>query len=275
MSLTTTTTGAGLVPQSMDQAVRLAEMMAQGKLVPNHLQKSPGDCLMVIEQAMRWGMSPFAVAQSTSVIQGKLMFEGKLVAAALHSSGALATRLRYDYSGEGAARVVRVSATLAGETEPRHVDVRLADAKTSNQLWTKQPDQQLAYHGARVWARRYAPEVMLGVNAPEEMEPAPATHPGPTIEARAEPPAEPTPADKARVWADDMIAKLDAARVWEDVQALVGSPALAKGLEKLHGLDKAAAERLEAARQAAMDRAVADQPPSPATTDVYDLENAQ
>ena len=62
--------------------------------------------------------------------------------------------------------------------------------------------------------------------------------------------------------------------MWEDVQAIVGSPALAKGLEKLHGLDKAAAERVEAARQAAMDRAVADQPP-PATTEVYDLENAQ
>lgn len=274
MSLTTTTQGTGLVPQSMDQAVRLAEMMAQGRLVPNHLQKSPGDCLMVIEQAMRWGMSPFAVAQSTSVIQGKLMFEGKLVAAALHSSGALSSRLNYEYSGEGDKRAVRVSAVLAGETEPRYVDVRYADAKTTNGMWTKQPDQQLAYHGARVWARRYAPEVMLGVYAPEEMEPAPVAHSGPTIEARAEPPAEPTPADKARAWAEDMIAKLDAARVWEDVQALVGSPALAKGLEKLHTLDKAAAERLEAARQAAMDRAVADQPP-PATTEVYDLENAQ
>lgn len=88
----------------------------------------------------------------------------------------------------------------------------------------------------------------------------------------AVPPAS-TPADKARAWADEMIAKLDAARVWEDVQALVGSAALAKGLEKLHGLDKGAAERLEAARQAAMDRAVADQPP-PAEP-VYDLENAK
>ena len=199
MSLTTTTGGMGLVPQSMDQAVRMAEMMAKGRLVPSHLQNSPGDCLMVIEQATRWGMSPFAVAQATSVIQGKLMFEGKLVAAALHTSGALATRLRYDYSGEGASRVVRVSATLAGETEPRFVDVKLADAKTTNGMWTKQPDQQLAYHAARVWARRYAPEAMLGVYAPEEMEapPAPA-HTGPTIEARAEvvqpaPEAQPRP----------------------------------------------------------------------------------
>jgi hypothetical protein len=53
-------------------------------------------------------------------------------------------------------------------------------------MWTTQLDQQLAYHGARVWARRYAPEVMLGVYAPEEMEPAPQqAYSGPTIEAVA------------------------------------------------------------------------------------------
>ena len=84
--------------------------------------------------------------------------------------------------------------------------------------------------------------------------------------------AEPSDLEKARAWAATMIAKLDAARMWEDVQALVGSPALTKGLEKLHTLDKAAAERLEAARQTAVDRAVADQAPAEL---VYDLENAQ
>lgn len=191
MSLTVT--GGALVPQSMEAAIKFAEMMARARMVPAHLQGQVGDCLMVVEQAGRWGMSPFAVAQCTSVIQGRLMYEGKLVAAALHTSGALATRLAYDYSGEGNSRVVRVSATLAGETTPRFVDVKLSDARTTNKMWTTQPDQQLAYHGARVWARRYAPEVMLGVYAPEEMETAPAPHAGPTIEARAEvvAPAEP------------------------------------------------------------------------------------
>ena len=33
-----------------------------------------------------------------------------------------------------------------------------------------QPDQQLAYHGSRVWARRHAPELMLGVYSPEEFD---------------------------------------------------------------------------------------------------------
>lgn len=205
----TTTNGNTLVPSSFEGAVRFAEMMAKGRLVPQHLQGSPGDCLMVIEQASRWGMSPFAVAQSTSVIQGKLMFEGKLVAAALHTSGALATRLAYDYTGEGNTRVVRVSATLAGETSPRCVDVKLSDAKTTNKMWTTQPDQQLAYHGARVWARRYAPEVMLGVYAPEEMEPVATPHAGPTIDVRAE--VIPTPAgDRVADGANALAARFGA-----------------------------------------------------------------
>lgn len=187
MSLTTTG-GNSLVPQSLDQAAKLAEMMSRGKLVPGHLAGSPGDCLMVIEQAMRWNMSPFAVAQATSVIQGKLMFEGKLVAAALQSSGILASRLNYEYAGQGADRSITVSAVLNGEKDARSVVVALKDAKTNNGMWTKQPDQQLAYHGARVWARRYAPEVMLGVYAPEEMEPSPPRDDfrGTTIDAKAE-----------------------------------------------------------------------------------------
>ena len=230
MSLTTTG-GNALIPQTMDAAIRMAELMARAKMVPAHLQGSPGDCLLIVEQAGRWGMSPFAVAQCTSVIQGKLMFEGKLVAAALHTSGALATRLAYDYTGEGAARAVRVSATLAGEAEPRFVDVRLADAKTTNQLWTKQPDQQLAYHGARVWAQRYAPEVMLGVYAPEEMEPptrpAPAPHAGPTIDAMPEAP-EPPPVDRAILLRDDLVARFDAAEDGPALYALIDDATVGK-----------------------------------------------
>ena len=181
MNAIATTGNTALTPTSMESAIQLAEMMARGKLVPSHLHNSPGDCLMVIEASMRWQMSPFAVAQCTSVIQGKLMFEGKLVAAALNASGILSARLDYDFAGEGAQRSITVRGTLKGETKQREVTVFLADAKTSNSLWTKQPDQQLVYAGTRIWARRHAPEVMLGVYAPEEFDRAEPFN-GPTLE---------------------------------------------------------------------------------------------
>jgi hypothetical protein len=183
---TVTQPGNPMMPRSMDQAMRLAELMCQGKLVPTHLQNSPGDCLLVIEQSMRWGMSPFAVAQATSVVKGRLNFEGKLVAAALNSSGALASRLDYKFSGTGEALKCEVSATLHGETEPRKLTVEYAKVKTTNEWWVKQPEQQLSYSAARNWGRRFAPEVMLGVYTPEEFDDAPQQFSGTTIDATAE-----------------------------------------------------------------------------------------
>jgi hypothetical protein len=164
----------GLVPTTMSEAMQLATMMASAKLVPAALQKSPADCLMVIQQAIRWQMDPFAVAQECSVIQGKLMHSGKLVAAVINARGGLADRLSFSYEGQGDDRTITVSGRVSGEAEPRTVTVRLRDAKTANRVWQTQPDQQLMYHGSRVWARRHAPELMLGVYSPEEFdEPVP------------------------------------------------------------------------------------------------------
>lgn len=178
-------TGFALVPRDMREAMDLATMMSKGKLVPAALQQSPADCLLVIEQATRWGMSPFAVAQEVSVIQGRLMHSGKIVAAAVHGSGVLQGRLTYTYTGENGALAVIVRGLLRGDAEPSEVTVRLADAKTTNQHWVKSPQQMLAYHGARVWARRFVPEVMLGVYSPEEFD---APQEPRQVENLAEPP---------------------------------------------------------------------------------------
>jgi hypothetical protein len=172
----------GLVPANMSEAMKLAEMMANAKLVPKDLQKSPADCLLVIQQAVRWQMDPFAVAQECSVIQSKLMHSGKLVAAVVNTRGNLVERLSYTYDGKDSDRTITVTGRLQGEVNARTVTVRLADARTNNRVWQVQPDQQLMYHGVRVWARRHTPELMLGVYSPEEFDevrraaPAPAAN---------------------------------------------------------------------------------------------------
>lgn len=251
---------SALVPTTPDGAFRLAEMMATGKLVPAHLQRSPGDCLMVIEQAMRWGMSPFAVAQCTSVIQGKLMFEGKLVAAALQSSGILDGRLDYEFHGEGDKREIVVRATLKGDAKPKEITLRLADAKTSNGMWTKQPDQQLVYAGTRVWGRRWAPEVMLGVYSPEEMETTRDTFTGTTITGTATtvepdntpPTPPPAPTDDAmtpREMADAILAKIGRAPDENGLHLIAGAKSINRMRDMLKehapALDEEVAEALK------------------------------
>jgi RecT family len=241
-----------MVPSTMEGAMKLAEMMSRGKLVPTHLQGQPADCLMVIEMAMRMGMSPFAVAQCTSVIQGRLMLEGKLVSAALNGSGILATRLREEFSGEGASLKVVLRGTLKGETQPREVTVSLSEAKTNNSMWTKQPQQQLIYFATRAWARRHAPEVMLGVYSPEEFDdPKRDTFAGTTIEAKAEATPAPKPLTVTE-WLKILDADLASAATPEEIDAILAGDNVQQAQDKLRGADK---DRLQHITDAAIRRA--------------------
>jgi hypothetical protein len=156
----------------MDAAIQFSERMAKANLLPAHLKSSPSDCLRVVLQAARWQMDPFSVADKTSVISGKLMYEGQLVSAVVNARGKLSKRLDYQYTGEGANRVLTVSGTLQGEEQPRTITLThaLASKINRNGQMGINPDQQMAYIGARIWARRHTPELMLGVYVPDEIE---------------------------------------------------------------------------------------------------------
>jgi hypothetical protein len=151
------------VQERQNGRMQLATMLCRSRNIPQSLQGSPGDVYMVMEVCEDYNLNFALAVWEVSSIKGRAMFGGKLAAAMLHNSGKLATRLTYTYSGEGPQRTVTCSAVIKGETEPRTVDARWADAKTEhNDNWKKDPDQQLAYFVARKWGRRHAPEVLLG-----------------------------------------------------------------------------------------------------------------
>ena len=153
------------------QLQRVAKLMSSASLAPAHLRGEGklGDCFLVAAQAFRWRMDPFAVAQHTYVLSGKLGYEGKLIAAIVNASGKLQGSLDYRYSGAGDQRSVTVSGKLVGDAEPREVIGTVAGWKTSNEQWKKNADQMLAYRGAREWARRYMPEAILGIHADDDL----------------------------------------------------------------------------------------------------------
>jgi hypothetical protein len=156
-----------------DQLQRVAKMMAKANLVPAHLRgdEKIADCFLVAAQAFRWRMDPFSVAQHTFVTQGKLGYEGKLIAGLINASGRLETNLKPIYSGKVGSpeRAVQIIGRIRGEAEDRTIEGTVAGWKTTNEKWQSMPDQMLFYRGAREWARRHMPEVMLGISAEEEV----------------------------------------------------------------------------------------------------------
>lgn len=192
---------------ALDRMERFANLMATARAtVPQHFQGKPGDCLAVVMQATTWGMNPFAVAQKTHVINGTLGYEAQLVASVINSSSLLADRFNFEWFGPWEKIVgkfkmvesktkkddnghpkqfmmpnwniadenglgVRVWATIKGESEPRVLELLMTQARTRNStLWTEDPKQQLAYLAQKRWARLYAPDVILGVYTPDEIE---------------------------------------------------------------------------------------------------------
>lgn len=182
-----------------EHLMRIATVMARCSLIPESLYATrengqfvlmPFDtvvanCFLVVSYAERIGFDPFLVAQSCSVVRGRLMFEGKLVAAALDAK--LGVELSYEFGtwdpstescvvgsvGQGDALAVRVSGVFPGSTNVLVIDGCVGTWKTAGE---KSPwrvgafKRQLRYRGAREWARAHKPAIMLGVITDDEMD---------------------------------------------------------------------------------------------------------
>jgi hypothetical protein len=168
---------------------RIANVMAHSNLVPDSLCMVKGsddgktlvalpfetvvaNCFLVVNQAVRWNMDPFAVAQCVSVVHGKLCYEGKLIAAVLEAK--LGIRLKYKWDNKtGDSSGIEVSGTFPdGSTES--ITGTVGDWKTTGtgSPWgqSKNYKRMLAYRGAREWCRLFAPGLMLGVLSDDEIE---------------------------------------------------------------------------------------------------------
>lgn len=200
-------TGYLLDTAKFEQCYRIAKAMASASLLPAHLvldkgkQDLPldmivGNCFRLVNQALRWGMDPFALPDETYVVSGKLGYQGKLVAAVINSRAGLKKPLSTIYNagkGDDLAAVV-FGSTDAIPKEAWPILRRLADgdegstytdlmamgvlcirisvgqAKTDNKMWKSDPHQKLFYSGATKWARRHAPEIILGVLTDDDLD---------------------------------------------------------------------------------------------------------
>lgn len=213
---------------------RIARVMASTNLIPETLcMEGKGDqkellpletvtanCFLVVNQAVRWNMDPFAVAQCVSVVHGKLCYEGKLIAAVLEAK--IGVRLRYEWSGVGEQMRVKVSGKLPdGVTE--EIEGSVIDWRTigNNSPWKPAMYRKmLAYRGAREWCRLYAPGLMLGVYSDDELENI--TEDARSLRAQDVTPRAPSPPSPPRVEAPrTQPANHDpvTGEIWDDMPA--------------------------------------------------------
>ena len=192
--------------QALSQLTAFANLMADATIaVPDHLVGKPADCMAIVMQAMQWGMNPYAVAQKTFFVNGKLGYEAQLISAILTSSGAIRGRFHYEYGGnwencirskdvtvkkmgskgayEKTERVrdwsdededglyIRAGAVIRGESEITWGEpLYLASVAVRNSpLWVTKPKQQILYLATKDWAKAYCPAAVMGFQDADDL----------------------------------------------------------------------------------------------------------
>ncbi len=171
-------------PDRFQHLATVARVMSDSSLMPDTLRgtdknQAYANAFMVVNIADRWSLDPFLVAQAASVVHGKLMLEGKLVAAVLQKN--MGVVLDYDYIRDEKEIItgIRVSGRRRSDGKVVSIEGTIEawatkgkDGNVLRQWKLPQAATQLIYRGTREWARVYEPGVMLGVITDDEYDPA-------------------------------------------------------------------------------------------------------
>lgn len=163
--------GVVLLPTTFSEVIAVAQMMAQAShAVPKHLRGNPGACMAIVLRSSNWSMDPFAVATKTYMVNDILAYESQLVSAVVNMRAPVKGRPRVTFNGEGADLWCHFEYTMLDGDILGYDSPTFKEIKTKNSpLWLADPRQQFFYYSARAWARRWVPEVLMGVYTPDEV----------------------------------------------------------------------------------------------------------
>jgi len=161
----------GISFQNAGEVMEYAKMMAvSGSAVPKHLRGQPGACLGIIDDAIRFQTSPYALARKSYFVNDNLAYEAQVLAGIVNAHAPLKQRPQIAYEGDGADRICIVTGEFKDGAVRDYRSPRIGSITPKNSpLWKNDPDQQLAYYSLRGFARRHCPEILLGIYDVEEM----------------------------------------------------------------------------------------------------------
>jgi len=155
----------GLLFANANQVMEFSKMMSLSQVgVRKHLRGNPGACLAICVQAIEWGLSPYAVANKSYLVNDQFAFESQLIQAVILKRAPIRGRIKFEFTGDGAKRVCRAWAELKEGGICDYVSPEFSKIGPKNSpLWDSDPDQQHCYYSGRALCRRHFPDILLGV----------------------------------------------------------------------------------------------------------------
>lgn len=251
----------GLTPQSIDEAIRMAEIMSKANIVPKDYQGNPANILVAIQWGAEIGLPPLQAMQNIAVINGRPSVWGDAVIALVRGSGLLES-IQEDISDSSATCTVKRRGEGATARTFTMDDAKKAGLAGKQGPWSQYPKRMLQMR-ARAWALRDVfPDILRGVFVAEEAQDMPEERPmGHAEVIPSQPTGSRTEAVKARLAAraapvqtedpgPDLATTLKIIEDAYTVEEMEQAAAIAKQLQSAS--DKAAARQAFAARKAAL-----------------------
>lgn len=174
--MTTTTRSYFSSIEAFTTGQRMCQMLAASTLVPQSFQNNLPNVMIALEIANRTGSSPLAVMQNLYIVQGRPSWSSQFVIAALNSCGKFSP-LRFAVQGNGDNRSCYAWALESGTGERLEgppVSIEMAKREgwfgKNGSKWQTMPELMLRYRAAAFFGRLYAPEILMGMQAQDEVE---------------------------------------------------------------------------------------------------------
>lgn len=157
-----------LSPQSMDEALRFADILSKSSIVPKDFANNPGNILVAIQWGMELGLKPMQAMQNIAVINGRPALWGDSVIALVRNSPLCEYIIE---TTEGDTAICRVKRRGEEEQVRTFSD---ADAKAAGLLGKQGPWTQYKPRMRQMRARAFAlrdvfPDVLKGMAIAEEV----------------------------------------------------------------------------------------------------------
>lgn len=161
-----------LAPQSIEEAMKFAQMLSQSDLVPKDFIGKPGNVLVAIQWGMELGLQPMQAMQNIAVINGRPALWGDAVIALVRSSPLCEYVYETDDGHTATCRVKR-----RGEEEQVRTfsmeDAARAGLSGKSGPWTQYP-KRMRQMRARAFAMRDVfPDCLRGMPVAEELQDLP------------------------------------------------------------------------------------------------------
>lgn len=164
---------APIVPRSIEEAFRMAEMLKIANMAPDSLKTPEAVCVAILH-GLEVGMTPLAAVQSIAVINGKPSLWGDGFLAVIQASGLLEWKREYEEKVDGEGLTAFCVMKRKGDPEPAtckfsEKDTDAAGLKGKAGPWRSYPARMRKMRARAFAGRDLFSDVLKGMKMAEEV----------------------------------------------------------------------------------------------------------